>query len=81
MIPLCLQCWIKHCNNCDVKVNLYYVRTSCVLVTFVGRGCGCLVDGESPGRTFLVKLMYATGHYVVKVKLYYTIVTIFCPAL
>jgi hypothetical protein len=37
----------------------------CVLVTIVGRGCGCLVDGESPGRTFLAKFMPATGHYVV----------------
>ena len=38
-------------------------------MTIVGRGCGCLLDGESPNRKLLVKFIPATGHYVVQVNL------------
>jgi hypothetical protein len=36
-------------------------------VTLVGRGCGCLVDGESLDHKLLVKVI--PGHYVVEVNL------------
>ena len=50
-VLLCLQCCVKRCKHCNIKVNL------CSLMSITsndasGRGSGCFLDGESLDGNF-----------------------------